>query len=70
MDAFKVAKAMVPFTADNKSRALQQQDLLAYVREQTTRTPELNSIRKCHRHDFNIGLANFSEPTLKLKNKK
>ena len=39
MDAFKVAKAMTPFTVDDKCHAHQQNDLLAYVRELTTRMP-------------------------------
>ena len=41
MDAFKVAKAMTTFTADNKTRKLQQQHFRAYVHELTTRMPEL-----------------------------
>ena len=59
LNAFKTAKAMAPFTVDNKSRTLQQQDLLAYVRELTTRIPELNFLRKHPQHDFDIELADF-----------
>ena len=54
MNAFKVAKAMTPFTVHSKSRALQQKDLLAYVCELTTRVPELNLLRKYRQHDFDI----------------
>ena len=63
MDAFKVAKAMTPFTVDNKCRARQQKDLLTYMRELATRVPELNVLRHCHQHDFDITLTDFSEPT-------
>ena len=63
MNAFKVARAMATFTVDNKSRALQQQDLLAYVRELTTRMPELNFLREYREHDFDIEWADFSTPT-------
>ena len=63
INVFKVAKAMTPFTADNKSRALQQKDILANVRELTTRIPELNFLRKYRQHNFDIELADVYEPT-------
>ena len=63
MDAFKVAKAMPPSIVDNKSRARQQQDLIAYAYELTTRTPKLNFLRKYRVHDFDIELADFFAPT-------
>ena len=63
MDAFKVANAMTPFTVNNTSRALQQQDLIAYVRELTTWMHKLNLLRKYREHDFDIELADFFAPT-------
>ena len=54
---------MAPFTIDNKCRTRQQKDPLAYVRELATRVPELNALRNYHQHDFDITLADFSEPT-------
>ena len=63
MDAYKVAKAMTPFTADDKCRTRQQKDLLAYVRELTTRMPELNDFRNYRQHDFDVRLLNLCEPT-------
>ena len=62
MDALKTAKAMTPVTVDNKNRALQQQDLPAYVRELITRVPELNYLRRYREHNFDIKLAGFYEP--------
>ena len=62
MDALKVARAVTPFTVDNKCHALQQKDLLAYVRELTT---QLNFPRNYRQHDFDIALialADFYEP--------
>ena len=59
MDAFKVAKAMTPFTIDSECRARQQKDLLAYVRELTTRIPELNFLRNYRQYDFDVALADF-----------
>ena len=69
IDALKTAKAVVPFTVDNKSRALQQQGLLAYVRELATRMPEFNSPRKYQEHDSDTRLAGFYEPMLKDGNR-
>ena len=63
MDALKTAKAMTPFTADNKTRVLLQQGLLAYVRELTTRVPELDCLTRYREHNFDITPASFYEPT-------
>ena len=62
MGALKTAKAVTPFTVGNKSRALQQQGMLAYVRELATQVPELKFRRRCQQHDFDIKLAGFYEP--------
>ena len=63
MDTLKTAGAMTPHTADNKSRALQQQGILACVCELATRMPELNLLWKYQEHDFDIRLAGFYTPT-------
>ena len=65
MDAFKVAKAVTPFTADDKCSTCQQKDLLAYVRELATWVPELIALHNYRQHDFDIALADFSVPTPK-----
>ena len=65
MDAYKVAKAMTPFSVDNKTRAQQQKDLLAYVRELATRAPYLSCLRDFRQFDFDLTLLDFCEPTPK-----
>ena len=56
---------MAPFTVDDKCRTHQQKDLLAYVRELTTRIPELNALRNYRQDDFDVTLLNLCEPTPK-----
>ena len=61
--AYRVAKAMTPFTVDAKGRTRQQADLIAYMRELATRMPELHELRRYREHDFDINLRTIPEPT-------
>ena len=50
-DTHRVAKVMMAFTVDAKSRARQRTYLLTYMRELTTRMPNPHELRRYRDHD-------------------
>ena len=62
-DVFKIARAMAVYTADDKTRANQQKDWLAYVRELTTRLPAVKDLRHFRKYGFDINMLDIAEAT-------